>query len=159
MIEHEWWGGIGHEAVSLTGCCSGWARGCVRPYDFKVLRPGRSRRHSSNAVTSGGKVEGGCQQFARICVLRIGEDAFGRPFFHNASLAHDDDVVAECADNLEVVADEKIGKVVLSLQVTQQIDDLRLHAHVEGACRLVQHDEFRLENHGSCNGDTLALAA
>jgi hypothetical protein len=45
------------------------------------------------------------------------------------------------------------------LQVAQQVDHLRLHAHVERRGRLVQHDEFRLQHHGAGDGDALALAA
>ncbi len=45
------------------------------------------------------------------------------------------------------------------LQVAQQVDDLRLHRHVEGRGRLVQHHEARLQHHGAGDGDALALAA
>jgi hypothetical protein len=48
---------------------------------------------------------------------------------------------------------------VFRLQVAQQIDDLRLHAHVERRGRLVQHDELRLQHHGAGDRDALALAA
>ncbi len=57
------------------------------------------------------------------------------------------------------MADEEIGEIVLLLQVAQQIDHLRLHAHVERRGRLVEHDEARLQHHGAGNGDALALAA
>ena len=57
------------------------------------------------------------------------------------------------------MADEEIGEVALLLQVAQQIDDLRLHRHVERAGRLVEHDELRLQHHGARDGDALALAA
>ena len=69
-------------------------------------------------------------------------------------------VVAEQrAHHLEVVADEQVGEVVLLLQVAQQVDDLRLHRHVERAGRLVEHHELRLQHHGAGDGDALALAA
>ena len=57
------------------------------------------------------------------------------------------------------MADEQIREVVLFLQLAQKIDDLRLNAHVEGAGRLVEHDEFRLQHHGAGDRDALALAA
>ena len=68
-------------------------------------------------------------------------------------------VVGERAHHLQVVADEQVGEVVLLLQVAQQVDHLRLHAHVERRGRLVQHDEARLQHHGAGNRDALALAA
>src|SRR5208282_1556440 len=58
-----------------------------------------------------------------------------------------------------VVADEEIGELVLLLQLAQEIDDLRLHRHVEGRGRLVEHDEARREHHRPRDGDALALAA
>ena len=47
----------------------------------------------------------------------------------------------------------------MRLQVAQQVDDLRLHAHVERRGRLVEHDEARLQHHGAGDRDALALAA
>ncbi len=57
------------------------------------------------------------------------------------------------------MADEEIGEIVLLLQIAQEVDDLRLHAHVERRCRLIEHDEAWLQHHGAGNGDALALAA
>jgi hypothetical protein len=48
---------------------------------------------------------------------------------------------------------------VALLQVAQQVDDLRLHRHVERAGRLVEHDEPRLQHQRPGDGDALALAA
>ena len=45
-----------------------------------------------------------------------------------------------------------------ALQVAQQIDYLRLHAHVERRGRFVEHHEARLQHHGARNRDALALA-
>ena len=67
--------------------------------------------------------------------------------------------LASARIDLQIVADEEIGEIVLGLQVAQQIDDLRLHAHVERRGRLVEHDEARLEHHGARDRDALALAA
>ena len=82
-----------------------------------------------------------------------------RPLLHYLAGAHDDDVVGKRPDHFQVMRDEQIGKLVALLQVAQQIDDLRLHAHVERTGRLVQHDEFGTQHHGPGNGDALALAA
>ncbi len=45
------------------------------------------------------------------------------------------------------------------LQLAQEVDDLRLHAHVERRGRLVEHDEARLQHHGAGDGDALPLPA
>ena len=67
--------------------------------------------------------------------------------------------VGERAHHFEVVADEQISELVAALQVAQEVDDLRLHRHVERASRLVEDQEFRLEHHRAGDGDALALAA
>ena len=45
------------------------------------------------------------------------------------------------------------------LELAQEIDDLRLHRHVERRGRLIEDEEFRLEHDGPGDGDALALAA
>ena len=57
------------------------------------------------------------------------------------------------------MADEEVGEAALLLEIAQQVDDLRLHRHVEGRGRLVQHDEFRFQHHGAGDGDALSLPA
>ncbi len=61
------------------------------------------------------------------------------------------------AHDLQIMADEEIGEPALRLQIAQQIDDLRLHAHIECGGGLIEHHEFRIERHGASNGDALAL--
>src|SRR3546814_6606167 len=43
--------------------------------------------------------------------------------------------------------------------LAEQVDDLRLHRHVERRRRLVEHYEAWLQHHGAGDGDALALAA
>ena len=59
----------------------------------------------------------------------------------------------------QIVRNEHVSEVVPLLQITQQIHHLRLDQHVEGAGRLIKHDERRLENQCARNGDALALTA
>ena len=87
------------------------------------------------------------------------EERFRGAFFNNLAVAHDKNVIGECADDAEIVADEEIGDLALPLQFAQEIDNLRLYRHVERGGRLVEHDKFRLERHGPGNRDPLALTA
>jgi hypothetical protein len=57
------------------------------------------------------------------------------------------------------VRNEEIGERAPLLQIAQEIDDLRLHRHVERRGRFVQHDELRIERHRARDGDALALPA
>ncbi len=52
-----------------------------------------------------------------------------------------------------------VGQRVLLLQPAQEVDDLRLHRHVEGTRRLVQHVELRVQRQCARNGDALPLPA
>src|SRR6185369_13344721 len=62
-------------------------------------------------------------------------------------------------DDGEVVRDEEIGEAEFLLQILEQIDDLRLHADVERAHRLVADDEFWFHRERTRDADALALAA
>src|SRR5216110_526608 len=48
---------------------------------------------------------------------------------------------------------------MLRLEIAQQVDDLRLHRHVERGRRLVEDDEARLQHHRARDRDALALPA
>src|SRR5258708_5730772 len=47
----------------------------------------------------------------------------------------------------------------IRIAVGARVQDLRLHAHVDGRGRLVEEDEARLQRQGAGDGDALALAA
>ena len=57
---------------------------------------------------------------------------------------------------LQVVADEDHAETELRAQVREQVEDLRLNRHVEGADRLVGDQHLRLG--GQCPGDADPLA-
>ena len=72
---------------------------------------------------------------------------------------HDDDAVGHLGDHAHVVRDQDDGGAELALQAADQLQDLRLHCHVEGGGRLVGDQHFRPagERHG--DHDALAHAA
>jgi hypothetical protein len=49
------------------------------------------------------------------------------------------------AHHPQIVADEHISQPIAALQLAQQIDDLRLHRHIQRAGRLIQHQQARLQ--------------
>ena len=77
----------------------------------------------------------------------------------DAAEVHHRDPAADVAHDGEVVGDEEVREVEALLQLTQQVDDLRLDRHVERGHRLVAHDEVGLEREGARDADALALAA
>jgi hypothetical protein len=54
---------------------------------------------------------------------------------------------------------EEIGQAEVALQLGQQVDDLRAHAHVEGRDWFVGNDELGTEREGSGDADALALTS
>src|SRR5207247_889897 len=83
---------------------------------------------------------------ARIGGLWRGEKFPRRSRLDDLAVPHDNDFAGERADDLEIVADEHISKPPPLLEITQKIDDLRLHRHIKGRSRLVENDEFWLEH-------------
>jgi hypothetical protein len=76
-----------------------------------------------------------------------------------ASCRHHGDPVGDPGDHSQVMGDEEQGYAGALLQLGQQVQDLRLHGDVEGARRLVQHQQARLEGEGAGDRDPLPLAA
>ena len=78
---------------------------------------------------------------------------------HDLAAIHHHDAVADAFDHRKIMADEQAGKSEPVAQIAQQIEDLRLHGHVEGRNRLVRDHEFGLRDQRAGNGDALALTA
>ena len=55
--------------------------------------------------------------------------------------------------------DEDVGEPELALEVLEQVQDLRLHGHVERGHRLVADDQLGVDREGARDADALALAA
>ena len=65
----------------------------------------------------GSEVEGGVDEAFCVVLLRVVEDLVCAAVFDEFSVLHDGDVVADGADNGEVVADEDVGQSVFSCLV------------------------------------------
>ena len=72
---------------------------------------------------------------------------------------HHDEIVGDLAHDREIVRDEQVGHVPLSLQVPEQVEHAGLDAHVEGRDGLIEDDRARLERQCPGDADPLALAA
>ena len=99
------------------------------------------------------------QQRLRVRMRRRREERLGRRHFDEPAAIHHGHAIADLAHQPQIVRDEEIGQAEALLQIEQQIDDLRLHRHVERRHRLVAHDERRLERERARHADALALAA
>ena len=65
------------------------------------------------------------------------EDVVDRAVLDGLPAVHHEDVVGDLGDHAEVVGDHDDRRAELLLQVAHQVEDLRLHRHVERGGRLV----------------------
>src|SRR5690554_6273575 len=133
-------------------------RQCYRPHPDGPVGARQGAMVASGAereVCAGDRVE----QFARVGLPRVAEDLIGRGGLDDAPLRHDRDRVGDHAHDREVVRDEEIGEPELRLQLREQVEDLRLHEHVERRDGLIEDDYLGLERERPRDRDTLPLAS
>ena len=72
---------------------------------------------------------------------------------------HHEHAVGDVTDDVQVVRDEDVREPEVALQVLEQVQDLRLHGHVEGGDGLVADDQLRVDRQGARDADPLPLPA
>ena len=92
-------------------------------------------------------------------MLRPGEHLVCRPLLDHPAVAQDHDAMRQRPNHPQIVTDEQVAELMVGLQLLQQIDDLRLHRHVQGTGRFVQHHEPRFQHHCARDRDALPLTA
>ncbi len=90
---------------------------------------------------------------------RAGEDLPGWTEFDDLAQIHDGDLVREVADDREVVRDEEIGELVVSLESLEQPEQFRLDRDIERRGWLVEHDQFWIRRQCPSDANALLLAA
>jgi hypothetical protein len=108
----------------------------------------------------GAAVPWGCfEESAGVVVLWIGEDPFGCSTFYDFSGLHDGHLIAEIADDVQVVGDEQICEPFLLLQVLEQVQNLGLDGNIKGAGGFVQDQETGRGGQRASDADALALSS
>ena len=77
-------------------------------------------------------------------MARLSHDAVTGSGLDDLAQVHDVDPVRHVANDIEVVRDEEVGDPELVLQVSEQVEDLGLDGHVQGADRFVADDQLRV---------------
>jgi hypothetical protein len=72
---------------------------------------------------------------------------------------HDHDLIRKITDNAKVMTDEQQARLIVALQLEQEIQDGSLYGHIERRGDLIANNQLRPAGKGPGNGDTLALAA
>src|SRR4029077_6587918 len=68
---------------------------------------------------------------------------------------HDDDAIADFADDGEIMRNEDEGQLATGAQGADELEHLKLHGGIECGRRLVRDDEARPPNEGGCDHCTL----
>ncbi len=99
------------------------------------------------------------EQTPRVRVLRPLEDLARRAVLHRAAGVHHHHGVRRLGDDAEIVRDQDDADVELALEVLDQLEDLRLHGHVERGRRLVADQDGRVVDERHRDHRALAHAA
>ena len=100
----------------------------------------------------------GLQQGAGVGPGGGAEQGLQGAAFHQPAVLHHIQAVAQLPDHAQVMGDQQQGGLLL-LHAHQQLEDLRLHRHIQGRGRLVRDDQFRLHHQGHGDHHPLTLAA
>ena len=95
------------------------------------------------------------QQADGVRVARVLEDLLGRAFLDELPRVEDADAFARLPDDPEVVADEEDGGGEPLLELSDQVEHLRLHGRVEAGRRLVEDEQLRVRGEGHRDDDAL----
>ena len=90
---------------------------------------------------------------------RVVEQLSGIHDLDQVAQVHNADAVRNMADNSQVMRHKNVGKAQFFLQVSKQVDDLRLDGNVQGRNRLVADDQLRVARQRAGNTQALTLAA
>ncbi|EAU65581.1 conserved hypothetical protein [Stigmatella aurantiaca DW4/3-1] len=100
----------------------------------------------------------GRQQGLGVRVAGVAVQLRGLRQLHDLPQVHHRHPRGDVLHDLQVMRDEEVGELQLPLQVHQEVDDLRLDGHVEGADGLVRDDQIGPQSDGASNADALTLA-
>src|SRR2546426_3317689 len=100
----------------------------------------------------------GGEERLRVRVHWIGEQLGRSRPLEDPAEVHDRDTVRHVPHHAEVVRDEEVREVLPLLYFLEEVQDLGLDRHIEGAGRFVEEQELRFRREGAGNRDALTLA-
>src|SRR5712691_11137012 len=101
---------------------------------------------------------GGGDQGGSVRVPGLTAEGFSVANLDEFAQIHDANPITHMLDSGQVVADQEIGDTELSLQIFQEIENLRTDGDIEGGHRLVEDHQGWLQHQSPRNPDTLTLA-
>ena len=101
----------------------------------------------------------GGEQRDRVGMFGAAQDLFGRAGFDYVALLQNQDVVGDVGNDAEIVGDEDHRRLAPLLNVSYQVQDLRLGGHVQCRGRFVGDEQFRLQSQRHRDHRSLPLPA
>ena len=139
--------------AGLVGDVAAWGEAAARGRLQEVGRVALDRAHHLALLVDVGE---GLDELPGVGVLGVSEDVGRSAALDHLAGVHDDPLVAGLGHHREVVADQDERQVELLAQARDELEDLRLHHHVEGRGGLVADHEPGVA--GQRHGDHGALA-
>src|SRR2546425_7025398 len=90
---------------------------------------------------------------------QVHEQLARRRLLNDPPEIHDGHAIGHLANEVEVVGDQEVRQPLLPLDVSQQVQDLRLDRDIQGARRFIEQEKFRFGCEGSSNRNPLSLAS
>src|SRR5690554_1850076 len=102
----------------------------------------RNRRKARlcEVVSKAGKAR---EQSARVRMSRALKELANGRVLDDLSGVHHGDLVCDIGDDPEIVCDENDAHAELTLELTEEIKDLRLNGHIERGCRFIGDEKSR----------------
>ena len=97
------------------------------------------------------------EQSSGVLVLRITVQVRRLRELHNAAEIHDRDPIADVLNEGQVVSNEAVGQPEFALQVSEQVDALRLNRRIERAHWFSQDQEVEFDRKRTGDVQTLTL--
>ena len=141
---------------SIPKMPSGSAGGNGIPEVYSSDR-GRRRQDRGRECPESDPVLARGQKRLRVRMQRSTEQILRRRMLDDPAQIHDRHFGSDVFHHRKIVADEEISQSEVATQFRKQIEDLSLHRHVQGARRLVAHDDARLQHEGTRDRHTLPL--
>ena len=151
-------GSSGTSVVRQTSCTR-WQRGAKRQPAGSAAGSGGSAGNRRGDLARAAHGREGRQQPLRVRMLGPREHLGRRARLDDLPGVHDRDAVAGLGQHRQVVRDQDQGQAELAAQLLEQLEDLRLHHHVERRGRLVGDHELGLAGQRERDHDALAHAA
>ena len=147
-----------HFRGAFTAFVAGIGAACMEHTSLETLSILRQFASQRNLAFLPLEIRNGGKQSLCIGMQCIGKQFLRLCLLHQGSQAHNTDAVRNIPHNTDVMGDKQQTQVHFTLEPGQHIQNLGLDGNVQRRNRLITDDQFRIDDHGPGNTQTLYLA-